>query len=218
MKTRIALLIVLCGLLIGAVVIRPPSPVQTFYLAEGSEVSFKTFGKDQPRPSRGKFTSVSSKVTLDLRELSSARGEFEVLLTSVATEDPSWDLMFRDAPFLELAQFPQAKYQLTRVGSAAALAKDTPTKAVLVGNLTFHGQTRRVPAFVTISRTRILDKQGESSTLYPKHSTERIVLEGKLRIRWTDFNIQVPPGAPANLAGEGAIVSIKLIYVNGKDS
>jgi len=214
MKIYGPLLVALCSLLLGAA--GPEVATQTFRLGEGSEVSFKTFGKSQSHPSSGKFTAVLSKITLNPRALNKAKGAFDILLTSIATRDASWDAMFRDAPFLQIAQFPQAKYQLASVGGATSLVKDKLTKAVLLGSLTFHGVTRRLPVNVTILYTGPSNQPsaGQSS----RSSSERIVVEGKFRIRWTDFDIEVPSGAPTDLSGEGAIVSIKLAYDKGPAS
>jgi len=180
--------------------------VRGMSLGEGSLVRFTAQGEGLLRPARGQFGALSGQLELDPADLSTAEGHVQVLLTSVRTADSAWDLMFREAGFLDLDEHPRAQFALSEVRGARALAPDTWTDVELAGRFTLHGVSRDlvVPARVKWSP----DTDGRRSA-----SVERLHVLSDFVFRWSDFRIHVPPPGDRELAGNGAAVHVDLRFV-----
>jgi polyisoprenoid-binding protein YceI len=86
----------------------------------------------------GDFTGVSGSLVLDSSRLAASRVDISIPVASVATTNATVDGELRGAEWFDAARFPAIRFRSTRI------ARNGPGKAMIYGDLTFHGVTRAV--------------------------------------------------------------------------
>ena len=86
----------------------------------------------------GDFTSVSGSLTLDPKRPAANRVDITIPTASVSTTNAKLDDELKSPDWFDAAQYPTIHFVATRV------TRTGPARAILAGNLTFHGQTRPV--------------------------------------------------------------------------
>jgi polyisoprenoid-binding protein YceI len=115
----------------------------------------------------GRFTRFRPRIEFDAASLGSGSFDVEVDLASVDTADRERDDTLRSAEFFDVARWPSARYQTTRISAGA------DGWYVAEGRLTIRDRTRAVP--LRFHFTRAAD--GEA------------VLEGQTSLRRLEFGI-----------------------------
>ncbi len=192
-RAATAVLALLC--LVGAAT----SPA--FRANDTSKVEFECFGSAIDAPAKGRFATVLTGLVIDPHDLSHVSGSVGVELASVVTNDATWDVLFRAAPFLGIQEYPRSQFELTQVTLAKALTPGKEMNLKLAGRFTVKGETRPLsfPA-----RVRWSPGTGEDP--------ERIHVDGTFKLLWKDYGIRIPSGAAAGFAGDGTRVHIDLTF------
>jgi len=174
---------------------------KSYRVADGTKVSFVCYGEKVVKPAKGRFATVSAALAVDPADLSSARGDVGVALASITTDDATWDVLFRAAPFLELDEHPMSNFVLEKVEGAESLPPGKWTALTLVGKLSFAGEVRdlRVSA-----KARFEPAQAEGS------ARDMIHLQGKFKIPFAEYAVWLPSGAAERFGGTGAAVDLLL--------
>jgi polyisoprenoid-binding protein YceI len=114
-------------------------------------------------PISGRFRDVSGRI-ID----SGRQGEFTVNIAvhakSVNTSDPARDRFLRSAAFFHVDQYPLIRFE------EAKIIRNEAGAPQLIGDLTLHGQTRRVP-FTLARAARKNCKPAADSACYIAHTT-----------------------------------------------
>lgn len=169
-------------------------------LTEESTVRFVCAGPAVTRAARGRFATLSGRISVDPAAPSGGRGTVQIEMVSITTWDAAWDTMFRRAAFLEIDEHPHARFDLRSVTAAGPLASEW-SRMTLEGVITVRGVERplRVPA-----RARLLPAEGDVP--------ERIEVTGSFPVAWDEFGIRVPTGWTRAFAGDHAAVEVHLFY------
>ena len=174
---------------------------EPFRSTEQSTVKFECFGKSVTKPARGRFATILSRLKVRPDNLTDVRGHVSVELGSVLTDDPTWDVLFRAAPFLGIQEYPRSSFELLRVEGARKLQPNKPVKMKVAGRFRLKDEKRNMKFPATVTYT-------PASTKGP----ERIHLKGNFKIRWKDYGVRIPPGSAAGFAGEGTAVKLDLTF------
>ena len=87
---------------------------------------------------RGRFGSWTGSVQLDEQDLTRSQVDVQIDASSIDTGNEQRDTHLRSADFLDVEQFPNLRFQSTRVENAGA------ERFRVLGKLTIHGVTREV--------------------------------------------------------------------------
>lgn len=87
---------------------------------------------------RGRFGSWTGSVKLDEQDLTRSQLDVQIDASSIDTGNAQRDTHLRSADFLDVEQFPNLRFQSTRLESAGA------ERFRVIGNLTIHGVSREV--------------------------------------------------------------------------
>ena len=87
---------------------------------------------------RGRFGSWTGSVKLDEQDLTRSELDVQIDASSIDTGNEQRDTHLRSADFLDVEQFPNLRFQSTRVENAGA------ERFRVLGKLTIHGVTREV--------------------------------------------------------------------------
>jgi len=169
----------------------------SFSLEEGGSIRFRCRGAGITHPAEGRFTTVTSLLEIDPADLSTARGEVQVIMASVTTVESGWDVMFRRAPFLSIDEFPRARFVVTGVEGATALRSGHWTPLRIVGDFTIHGVTKAKTA---------------DALVYWDEGSRRLRVRARTEMTWADHDILMPEGNTRAFAGDRAALLISLDY------
>jgi polyisoprenoid-binding protein YceI len=86
---------------------------------------------------KGHFAKVSGKLYLDESDLTKARVETAVEVSSLETRDPQRDAHLKSADFLDVEKFPTLSFKSTRITIVGG------GELAVEGDLTIHGVTRK---------------------------------------------------------------------------
>lgn len=93
----------------------------------------------------GRFDAFSGTFAFDDKDPGASKVNVEIDTASVNSNHAERDKHLRSDDFLDVAKFPKATFESTKVTASA------PDKATITGNLTLHGVTKEV----TIEATRL---------------------------------------------------------------
>jgi polyisoprenoid-binding protein YceI len=93
----------------------------------------------------GRFDTFSGSFSFDDKNPEASKVGVEIDTASVNSNHAERDKHLRGPDFLDVAQFPKATFESTKIAASG------PDKATIVGNLTLHGVTKEV----TIAATRL---------------------------------------------------------------
>ncbi|MGQ0455657.1 MAG: YceI family protein [Hyphomicrobium sp.] len=93
----------------------------------------------------GRFDTFSGNFSFDDKNPAASKVSVEIDAASVNSNHAERDKHLRGEDFLDVAKFPKATFESTKVTASG------PDKATIVGNLTLHGVTKEV----TIDATRL---------------------------------------------------------------
>jgi len=172
-----------------------------FRASEDSQVRFECFGPNIVKAAKGRFASVVTSLVIDPQDLTQASGSATVPLTSVVTDDPTWDILFRAAPFLSIEEYPTSRFELTAVEGARKLTPGKPLDLTIIGNFTLRDVTKPVRFPARVAWTPRSSK-----------GPEVIRATGQIKITWKEFGVRIPAGAAAGFAGEGTTVDFDLAF------
>lgn len=128
----------------------------------------------------GRFDKFSGNFTFNANDSAASKVKVEIDTASVNSNHAERDKHLRSADFLDVAQFPTATFESSKVTLEGA------DKATIVGNLTLHGVTKEL----TIQATRI------GGGMDPWGGT-REGFEGTTKIVLADFGITKDLGPAA---------------------
>lgn len=172
-----------------------------FRASDESSVTFECFGKRIEKPAKGRFATVISELVIDPQDLSHVRGRVAVELSSVVTEDATWDVFFRAAPFLGIQEYPRSSFELVAVEGARSLPRGKTLQLKARGRFSLKGETRELTFPARVRYT-------PSTRTEP----ERVHVKGRFKILWKDYGVRIPSGAAAGFAGEGTSVGVDLKF------
>ncbi len=178
-----------------------------FRASDTSKVQFECFGSGIDAPAKGRFATILTELAIDPNDLSHVTGSVAVDLASVVTNDATWDVLFRAAPFLGIQEYPRSQFEVSQVSGAKALTPGKQVNLTIAGRFSLKGETRPTsfPARVLWSpRTR--------------DAPERLRVEGELKLLWKDYGVRIPSGAAAGFAGEGTNVKLDLSFERNQHS
>ena len=175
---------------------------------------------------RGQSSDISGWLELDPHNLTTARGEFLLPVSSLKTGIGLRDQHMHDT-YLEIKRFPEIKFKIKSMRSADTKKTSTPETAptpknehkslssrqtlavVLVGDLEFHGATKTLELPATLSLFT------ESKMTQSKLRGDLLHLNVDFSITLKDFFINRPQ-AVALQVGETASISVSLTGSNIK--
>lgn len=131
----------------------------------------------------GRFDQFSGTVRLDPDTVTDSSVSITIQMASVQIDPPRLRGHLTSPDFFDVAQFPTATFESTRIVAGGEGGTHTVT-----GNLTLHGQTRAVtfPANIEVSAGEV-------------HATAEFTINRR------DFNI-VYPGMPDDLIRDGVVI------------
>jgi polyisoprenoid-binding protein YceI len=115
-----------------------------------SKVAF--VGAKVTRQHEGGFRQFSGTINLVPSDITQSRLSVRVVMASLFADDPQLTEHLKGPDFFNVAQFPEATFTSTEVRAGGTGGTHTVT-----GDLTLHGQTKRVtfPATVTVAATGV---------------------------------------------------------------
>lgn len=116
---------------------------------------------------KGSFKRFTATVDLDDKNLAAARAEVSVDIASLTTGDADADAIALDKPWLDRAQFPQARFVSSSIKSLG------PNRYEAKGTLTIRGKSREITVPL---RTQAQPDGG-------------LIASGELSVRRSDFSI-----------------------------
>lgn len=168
---------------------RAPAPAATESLildAAAAKVAF--VGAKVTARHDGGFREVSGTITLAPTDVTQSRLEVRVATASLYADDPQLTEHLKSPDFFDVAQFPEAKFVSTEIRVGGTGGTHTIT-----GDLTMHGQTKRVtfPATVNVEAGRVSAR-------------------AEFTINRRDFGI-VYPGMANDLIRDDVVLRIELV-------
>lgn len=197
-RTKIVML-ALSGLLMASFA-RAEGSVQSYAVSDG-KLGFVCEGPQVVVPAWGQFGTLEGGLSLDPKDLSSAAGSIDVLMTSIRTDDAAWDTMFRRAAFLEIDEHPKSRFVLDKVSGAKKLLPGKWVPMTLEGHFMLHGVVKKVSVPATV---KWVPQDGEKGS--------SIRTRASFHVTWDEYDIAVPRGSTRSFAGDGALINVDLEY------
>jgi len=122
----------------------------------------------------GQFSHVEGALRLDPKNLAATALDVTVDTPSVGTLNPALDADLKSKGFLDVAQFPTARFHATKV------TRTGDRTAEIAGELTLHGVTHPVSVLATFNQA------GRN----PVDPTYRLGFAGAAKLRRSDFGIR----------------------------
>ena len=119
-----------------AALLAGPASAADYVQAPGSTLTFAT--TYQGEVFTGRFPSFATRLTFDPAKLSTSRLDVTIALVGTATGDGERDSTLKDADFLHVAKYPQARYVATRFRALGG------NRYAADGQLTLRGVSRPV--------------------------------------------------------------------------
>jgi polyisoprenoid-binding protein YceI len=135
----------------------------------------------------GKTGQIDGSVEVDLADVNSVSGQFEVDLTTVKTGIEMRDGHMREQ-YLHTDSFPKATFKLTKItkAGAKALADGQTVKITADGELTIHGVTKPVSVTGTVTYMK------ESEQTQARLPGDLLHIDIGFPILLSDFNVERP--------------------------
>lgn len=189
-----------CLGLLPASLARAEAPAQSYAVSDG-KLGFVCEGPQVVVPAWGQFGTLEGGLSLDPKDLSSAAGSIDVLMTSIRTDDAAWDTMFRRAAFLEIDEHPKSHFVLDEVTGAKKLVARKWVPMTLEGHFMLHGVVKKVSVPATVKWVPQDEEKGSS-----------IRARASFHVTWDEYDIAVPRGSTRSFAGDGALINVDLEY------
>ena len=123
----------------------------------------------------GDFTGVTGTLLLDPTRPAGSRVDISVPVASVSTTNSVLDGELRSADWFDAARYPAIRFLSTRI------VRTGPSKAMITGNLTFHGVTRLVT----------LDARFVGAGPHPMTKAYSIGFNATTTIRRSDYGVKM---------------------------
>jgi polyisoprenoid-binding protein YceI len=123
----------------------------------------------------GDFSGVSGTLALDPARLAASRLDVSIPVATVSTTNSILDGELRSADWFDAARYPTIRFVSTRI------VRSGPAKAIIYGNLSFHGVTRQVA----------LDTRFVGAGLNPLSKTYTIGFNATTTIRRSDYGVKM---------------------------
>lgn len=121
----------------------------------------------------GQFTDVSGTLNLDVRNPTASKLQAEVKTASVNTLNNALDTHLKSPDFLDVAKFPAAGFEATKVQLIDA------DSAEITGNLTLHGVTKPI----------VIKADFKQAGVNPVDKKYSVGFDGYAQIKRTDFGV-----------------------------
>ncbi|MCA9562178.1 MAG: YceI family protein [Myxococcales bacterium] len=144
----------------------------------------------------GTSNAVTGTISTDLAAPSSTTGTISIDASSFTTGIPTRDEHLVSENWIDAAANPQITFELTgvTVPEGATLEHATPVTATVLGNLTFHGETKPVSATAEVTYYELPEEQRNPQMGL---SNNVVRVEATFDITLADYGISVP--APLEL-------------------
>ena len=122
---------------------------------------------------KGEFTSITGKLELNEADITKSRVEASINASTINTREVQRDAHLKSADFLDVDKFPVLTFKSTRI------SKEGRVELAVEGDLTIHGETRKV----------VFDVEGLSAPMKDPWGGTRIGLSATTRINRKDFGL-----------------------------
>ncbi len=176
------------ALLLGA----PAALADTFAMSPGG-LNRISFENDAPFETiTGISNSVSGSLQVDLRDLSRAKGEVSIPVTSIQTGIAKRDEHLHSEMWLDAKRHPNLKLVVDRIEGGEALSDGKSTTVKVHGKLTIKGKTNTIIAPAKISFHKATEKTKKAWI-----TSDALRVRALVKINIRDYGV-IPPD---NLAG-----------------
>jgi polyisoprenoid-binding protein YceI len=121
----------------------------------------------------GDFTGVTGSLNLDVKNVPASTVDISIPVASISTTNAKLDGELKSPDWFNAAQYPTIHFVSTKVEQTA------PNKALITGNLTFHGVTKTV----------VLAASFNGAGINPISKAYTVGFDGTTTIRRSDFGV-----------------------------